>query len=229
MKAKSIQLIGAVAVAFSLVACGQGMDSKSYMTSGNLGGGENGSLDTRDEGNYAPVPFDAQKLAADVEAESHNMVDQTEAAAEEAEAYLNRIKLGGGNLEIESPGASQQLILDKAIAKVLDRIYQKLQQSPQLFAALRAKVADSIARLDSSNPLHQAAIAALMVAIEKMDPLEAAFQSLLGQLSGAMDVVISRLEVLVGAVPFPASILVAIEWADVKRVLQDFQNKLENL
>jgi hypothetical protein len=68
-----------------------------------------------------------------------------------------------------------------------------------------------------------------MVAMEKIDALEAHFKGLLGRLAGGMDIVVNRLEVLVGAVPFPASILVAIEWADVKRVLQDFQNKLENL
>jgi hypothetical protein len=176
------------------------------------------------------VPFDAQKVTEEVETDSADVVAQANAAAEDAERYLNKIKLGGGRIEIQGEdGASRQLIIDKAIAKVLDKIYEKLQQSPQLFDGLRAKLAEKIGQLDTSNPLHQSAIAALMVAMEKIDALEAHFKGLLGRLAGGMDIVVNRLEVLVGAVPFPASILVAIEWADVKRVLQDFQNKLENL
>lgn len=234
MTTKTFQAIAIAIISLGLVACGQGMTTKGITasnkaagTGGNNGGGDNGG-DTG--GNYAPVPFDVQKVSADAEADSADAVDQANAAAAEAERYLNKIKLGGGKIEVQGEeGADQQLIIDKVIAKVLDKIYEKLQKSPELFNMLRAKLAEKIAQLDNTNPLHQSAIAALMVAMGKIDAVEAQAKALLGRLAGAIDIVISRLEVLVGAVPFPASLLVAIEWADVKTVLLDFQNKVRNL
>ncbi|NQZ01749.1 MAG: hypothetical protein HRT45_13895 [Bdellovibrionales bacterium] len=232
MTSKTIQAIAIVVVSMGLVACGQGMTSKGLTAASKAGGTNNGqgADNNNDSAAYAPVPFDVQKVSAEVQADSDDAVEQANVAAEEAERYLNKIKLGGGRIEIQGEGgASRQLIIDKAIAKVLDKIYEKLQQSPQVFDTLRGKLADKISQLDTANPLHQSAIAALMTVMSRIDGLEARYKQLLGRLAGGMDVVINRLEVLVGAVPFPASLLVAIEWADVKRVLQDFQNKLQNL
>ena len=232
MTTKTIQVVIVLLSTVGLIACGQGMSTKSLTAGSSLQGSGNQSQggDDSSNGSYTPVPFDTQKVTLEIEQGSDEAVAQASAAGEEAERYLNKIKLGGGRIEIQGEeGASQQIIIDKVIKKVLDKIYAKLLKSPELFDALRAKIADKIGQLDSSNPLHQSAIAVLMVAMEKIDVVEARFKDVLGRLAGGIDIVISRLEVLVGAIPFPVSLLVAIEWADVKRVLLDFQSKVQNL
>lgn len=235
MTKSTLRLISIGVLSLGLVACGQGMNSSTAGLASQSGGTGNnnglGNNNGNDTGALEPVPFDVQKVTADVEVDTQAVISEADAAAKEAEQYLNKINIFGGKVRVgdTSSGASRQLILDGIVRKALTKIGDKLEKAPDALDVLRGKLAEKMNQLDASNPLHQAAIAALMTAMAKIDGLESRYGELLGRVADAIDSVVSRLDILAGSVPFPASIVVMIEWPAVKQVLQEFQDRLRNM
>lgn len=222
-----LQRILIVSVMMATVACGQNMSTqkeKGY-TKGqaDLGPGDAG-------GGYSNVPFDYQSL----EKQSLDEAAETELAAKqaaaEAEKALQKISLGRGGISIGAPGEmDSQLVVDKIVEKLLNKVVKGLKKAPEKFDMIRARLAVAMSKLDANNPLHQRAMDALMRVMAQVDVLEAKYKDLVLMVADKVLVVSDRLSSLASAVPFPASIFVQIELNDVQQVLRNFREQVRNL
>lgn len=229
-----------VVSALALTACGQGMNSgnggkaptalqNGQGTPGGGGGGNTGG-DNTGGGNTIDTTIDFEAIQAKALADAADAEAAAEAAAQEAEKALNKISLGNGGVSFGNSGdMDQQLIVDKLVKKILDKVLEGLNKIPSKFDLIRGKLADAMSKLDASNPLHQRGIDALMVAMAKVDMVEAKYKDILGMLADKVDFIGSKLDLLAAAVPFPANILVQFELSSVKAVLAEFKNAVKNL
>ena len=232
-----------VVSALALTACGQGMNSgnggkaptalqNGQGTPGGGGGGNTGGGNDTNTGggNTIDTTIDFEAIQAKALADAADAEAAAEEAAREAEKALNKISLGSGGVSFGNSGdMDQQLIVDKLVKKILDKVLEGLNKIPSKFDLIRGKLADAMSKLDASNPLHQRGIDALMVAMSKVDMVEAKYKDILGMLADKVDFIGSKLDLLAAAVPFPANILVQFELASVKAVLAEFKNAVKNL
>ncbi|MCB0408033.1 MAG: hypothetical protein KDD34_07515 [Bdellovibrionales bacterium] len=219
------QHIIVVSLALVLTACGQGMNTSSVGASKGTNNGNNAG----DNGGLSVPSTDYETLQKQALQEAADAELAAQQAVQEAEKALNKISLSSSGVSFGSGSMDQQLIVDKLVKKILDKVVVKLGEVPQKLDQIRMKLANEISKLDPSNPLHQAGIAALMVAMSKVDDVENNYSLLLNMVADKVDLVANKLDLLAAAVPFPASILVAFELSSVKVVLKDFQNQLRNL
>lgn len=227
--------------ALALTACGQGMNSgngglaPTALNSGQGGGGSNaGGGESPGAGGGSTIDstigFDYEAIQAKALADAADAEAAAETAAHEAEKALNKISLGSGGVSFGGSGSmDQQLIVDKLVKKILDKVLEGLNQIPGKFDMIRAKLADAMSQLDASNPLHQQAMAGLMMAMSKVDMVEAKYKDILVLLADRVDFIGSKLDALAAAVPFPYNMLVQFELASVKAVLAEFKNAVRNL
>lgn len=224
MKNKLQRLLIASAL-MATVACGQNMSTQKGFSAGqaDLGSGDAG-------GGYSAVPFDYQTLEKQSLDEAAEAEAAARQAAAEAEKALQKISLGSGGLSFGAPGEmDSQLVVDKIVEKLLNKVVEGLKKAPEKFDMIRGRLADAMSKLDASNPLHQRAMDALMRVMSQVDALEARYKDLLLVVADKVLMVSDRLGSLASAVPFPASILVQIELADVQKVLRSFREQIRNL
>lgn len=214
-----------VLAALALAGCGQGMNSKNQ-ASQKINQGEQGG------GGSPGVSLDVQKVVEESQLTAEEAAAEAEEALEKAQNVLGDVNVGGdGRISIGASGQlGQQLIVDQFLRKALDKVSIVLDLVPEKFNMARALVADTIARLDSTNPAHQSAIAALMLAMAKIDELEGRYHELLEKVADKIDFLKEKIDQVVSKLDpkNPLTWIVMIEVESVKLVLTDFQTKLRS-
>lgn len=228
---KDSKIILVITLALSLTACGQNMATNGTNSKSTVGGDDVGSGDpgTGSQGSFSQPDIDYEAIQLQALTSAAQAEELANKAASEAEKALNKISLGSGGISFGNGGdVDAQLVVDKMVKKILDKVVEKLDVVPEKLNEVRAQLVEAMAKLDENNPLHQRGVDALMKAMEKVDEVGTRYKKLLMTIADKVNLVASRLDVLAAGVPFPMSLLVGFELSEVKVVLANFQQQLRN-
>lgn len=177
-----------VMISVGLIGCGQGFKSNIGGAGGALGGKIESITDVK-----AQID-EAQKATEDAQD-----------AMAEAQAAIASISDEKGNININVFSASSSTVTPQGILSpvldklrtVFDTVISKVQLVKSKFDAARAALVDAMAKLDPNNPAHQALISQIQSGLAMLDNLEMQFHNTMQMLASKLDIATAAIDSLV--------------------------------
>ncbi len=223
LKNEKMWLVGLVASALFLTACGGGgLQPSSFAGSSAVRG---------DSASELPAPqIDLQKIEQDAAAAESALIEAEAAIAEildeNGEVRLNFFSGNQSSSQFDFGAAG---IFSKALEPLLNKIAEAVEKGLGGYKEGRLKLIEAIAKLDSSNPAHALLLQQLMEQMEKFDVIESSLQTVLRGVSSKINLVVDRLDLLISGWNPIVGLLLAGEIRDVKEVIRKFSERIGTL